>query len=146
MATKGLGKAFNVIPVASTIHISLKNASGVTFILYEDAGAQSTDFKESIAGASEQALTVLNEYWASNGVGGVWTRETDDAGGTLSDDSNFVKKDTILFDCAAIYIGADELSAGFDSIEATADAGTCIAIVHDLNVQRAPENLVAGGV
>lgn len=144
---KWLGNGGNVIPVATGKHIDLSNASGVTFILYEDAGAQSTDFKESKAGASEQALTVLNEYWASNGIGGVWTRETADADATLSDDSNFVKKDTTAFDCAVIYIGADELSDDFDSVEATIDgAGLCIAIVHDLAVRRAPENLPAAAV
>ncbi len=140
---RGLGKAFNVIPKASGLHISLENASGVTFILFEDGGAQSTDFKESIAGASEAALTFLNDYYAGNGVGGVWTHETADAGATLDDDSNFVKKDTVLFDCAVIYVGADILSAGFDCIEATSDAGECIAIIHDLTVQRGPENLAA---
>lgn len=149
MAQKGLGNSFNVIPVATGVHISLANASGVTFILFEDAGAQSTDFKESIAGASEQALTTINEYWASSGVAdGVWTAETADAGATLNDDSNFVKKDTVNFDCAAIYIGADELSDGFDSVEATIDDASkiCIAIVHDLVVKRAPENLPTAGV
>ena len=146
MATKGLGMAFNVVFLATGKHISLANASGVTFILFENGGAQSTDFKESKAGADEAVLTVLNEYWASDGIGGVWTAETDDAGATLNNDSNFVKKDTTPFDAAAIYIGADELSDDFDSIEATVDAGDCIAIIHDLNVQRAPENLKAVAV
>jgi len=147
MSQEGHGSVFNVIPVATGIHVSLKNATGVTFILYEDGGAQSTDFVESKAGASGQALTTINKYKAANGVGGVWTAETADAGATLDDDSNFVKKDTTLFDAASIYIGADELSAGFDSVEATIDgAGICIAIVHGLSEQRAIENLAAAGV
>jgi len=144
--SQGLGFGFNVVPVASGIHINLENAGGVTFILYEDGGAQSTDFVESIDGASGQALTTVNDYHASNGIGGVWTYETDDAGATLSDDSNFVKKDTVLFDAAAIYIDRTELSSGFNSVEATADAGTCIAIIHPLHVQRNPINLPAAGV
>lgn len=142
-----LGRGGNVIPVATGKHIDLSNASGVTFVLYEDAGAQSTDFVESQAGSNGQALAVVNHYYASNGIGGVWTRETADADATLSNDSNFVKKDTEAFDCAVIYIGADMLSDGFDSVEATIDgAGICIAIVHDLVVQRAPQNLPASAV
>lgn len=142
-----LGNIINVVPVATGKHVSLKNASGVTFILYEDGGAQSTDFKESIAGASEQALTVVNDYYASNGIGGVWTHETADADATLSNDSNFVKKDTTAFDCAVIYIAAEDLSDGFDSVEATIDgAGSCIAIVHGLTAARAPQNLPAAAV
>ena len=144
---EALGRVINVIPVATGKHISLKNASGVTFLLFEDGGAQSTAFTESIAGASEQALTKINHYYASNGIGGVWTRETADADATLDNDSTFVKKDTVNFDCAAIYISAADLSDGFDSVEATIDAGgPCIAIVHDLLVQRAPQNLPAAAV
>jgi len=147
MAMKGLGKDFNVVPVASGKHISLKNASGVTFVCYEDGGAQAITLKESVAGASEQALAVINELWASNGIGGVWTRETTDANGALSDESALVKKDTTAFDAAAIYVGADQLSDDFDSVEVTIDgAGSCVAIVHGLHVQRAPENLPAQAV
>lgn len=143
---EALGRVINVIPEASGLHIDLANASGVTFILYEDAGEQSTDFKESIAGQSAQALTFLNHYYAGDGVGGVWTRETADAGAELDDDSNFVKKNTEPFDCAVIYVGADMLSDTFDSVEATADEGVCIAIVHDLLQQRRPDNLPASAV
>jgi hypothetical protein len=133
----------NVLPVATGVHISLKNASGVTFLLYENGGAQNITFKESIAGASEANLTTVNELYASIGVtAAVWTRETSDANGEMDDDFLVVKKDTDLFDCALIYIGADELSAGFDSVECTIDgAGLCIAIVHDMTIQRQPENL-----
>ncbi|RLC56944.1 MAG: hypothetical protein DRI30_05085 [Chloroflexi bacterium] len=75
----------------------------------------------------------------------MWTRETthDQAGPTaLDDDSTVQKEDDTPHDCYAIYIGADELSAGYDSVECTIDgAGLCIAITHGLTVQRQPENL-----
>jgi len=141
-----LGKSFNVIPVATGLHISLKNASGVTFVCYEDAGTQSITFKESIAGASEQNLTTINDYYSSSGVGSTWSHDTADNDATLDDDYVLAKKDTTAFDCAAIYIGADELSDGFDSVECTIDgAGLCIAIVH-LLVERDPVNLGTSAV
>lgn len=145
---KGLGRSFNVIPLATGVHISLKNAAGVTFILYEDGGDQQIVFKQSIAGASEATLATVNELYACSGVAsGVWTRETSDSAADLDDNSTVEKKDTVLFDCAAIYIGADELSDGYDSVECTIDgAGLCIAIVHDLIIQRQPENLATIGV
>jgi hypothetical protein len=145
---EALGRLFNVVPVATGKHVSLKNASGVTFVCYEDGGAQAITIKESIAGQSEQALATVTKLYASDGVGGVWTRETTDANGDISGgDGTLVKKDTTAFDCAAIYIGADELSDGFDSVEVTIDgAGLCIAIVHDLEVQRTPANLPASAV
>lgn len=140
---EALGRLFNVIPVATGKHISLKNASGVTFVCYEDGGAQAIGIKESIDGASEQLLSTVTRLYASDGVGSVWTRETTDANGALGDgDGAIVKKDTTAFDAACFYIGADELSAGFDAVEVSIDgAGICIAIVHDLLVQRAPQNL-----
>lgn len=147
MGQKWLGRGGLVIPKASGKHLSLKNADGVTFVCYEDGGAQAITIKESIAGASEQNLATVAEYFASDGVGGVWTRETEDANGSLgTGDATIVKKDTTPFDAMVFYIGADELSDGFDAVEVTVDAGECIAIVHDLNVQRAPENLPAAAV
>ena len=140
-----LGRLFNAIPVATGLHISLKNAGAVTFFCYENAGAQNIDIKESIAGGSETLLSVVTILWASDGVGGVWTRETSDANGALgTGDGAIVKKDTTPFDCAVFTIEATQLSAGFDSVEVTIDgAGLCIAVPHDLTVQRAPDNLVA---
>jgi hypothetical protein len=144
---QALGKELNVIPVASGKHVSLKNAEGVTFVCYEDGGAQAISLKESIAGADEQDLDVLNDYYAGNGVGGVWTHETEDANGPLDGDHAMVKKDTTAFDCAVIHVTADSLSDGFDSVECTIDgAGICVAIVHGLKVQRAPQNLPASAV
>ena len=144
---KGLGESFNTVEFASGIHVSLKNASGVTFVCYENGGAQTIDIKESKAGADETLLEVVTELYASDGVGGVKTKETTDANGALgTGDGAIVKKDTTAFDAASFYIGASELSDLFDSVEVTVDAGTVMAIVHGLLVQRAPENLPISGV
>ena len=144
---EGLGKEFNVIPVASGLHVSLKNASGVTYVCYENGGAQAIAIKESIAGASEQALAVVDHLYSSDGVGSTWSRDTVDANGALgTGDAAIVKQDTTAYDCASFYIDASELSAGFDSVEVTIDgAGICIAIVH-LLAQRSPVNLGTSAV
>ncbi len=148
---KGLGKDFNVMPVATGVGISLKNARGVTFVLYENGGDQQIVFTETKAGASSQALATVNELYACSGVtAGVWTRDTqhDQAGPSdMDNESTVQKQDDTPHDCAAIYIGADELSDGYDAVVCTIDgSGICIAIVHGLNVQRQPENLATVGV
>lgn len=144
---KALGRVINVVGFASSIHIDLANASGVTFVCYENGGAQQITIKESKAGASATLLAVVTEIFASDGVGSVHTKETTDANGALgTGDSDIVKKDTTPFDTAVFYIGADELSDTFDSVQVAVDAGTVMAIVHDLLVQRAPENLPVSGV
>ena len=140
MGQEFLSNRFIHIPVASGKHISLKNASGVTFTCFEDGGAQAIGIKESIAGASEATLSVVDHLYASDGVGSVFTRETTDANGSLgTGDGAIVKKDTTPFDAATFYIDASQLSAGFDCVEVTVDAGTCDAIVH-MKVQRALQN------
>ncbi|MCC6772501.1 MAG: hypothetical protein IT360_15000 [Gemmatimonadaceae bacterium] len=142
-----LGRGGNVVPVATGKHISLRNAAGVTFVCYEDGGAQAIAIKESVGGAGEQALGCIDYIYAGDGVGSVLTRETTDANGALSASSSMVKKDTTAFDMAVIYVPAEALSEGFDSVECTIDgAGICVAIVHDLYTQRAPQNLPAAAV
>jgi hypothetical protein len=143
---QAVGKDFMVVPLASGIHVSLAGATGVTFVVYENGGATAIGLKESIAGASEQNLAVINDYLAGDGIGGVLTHETADANAELDDDYAMVKKDTTPFDMAILYVGASQLSDGFDSVECTVDGGTCVAILHGLSVQRNPVNLAAIGV
>ena len=141
------GRLFVPVFKATGIHFNLETYSGITFVCYEDGGAQAITIKESIDGASEAALAVVTVIYASNGIGGVFTRETTDANGALgTGDSDIVKKDTVLFDQALFYIGASELSDTFNSVEVIVDAGECVAVLHDLLVQRRPENLPATGV
>lgn len=138
----GLGFEFNVVPVATGKHVSMKGCRAITFLTWEAAGAQAIAFKESIAGASEQVLPVFTEVYTGNGIGGVWTKTAQ----TIDD--AWTKSDTTPgADCAVVTVRAEQLSPGFDSVECTIDgAGLCIAIQHLLTVQRAPENLPATAV
>lgn len=130
---RGLGRVFNVVPEASGVHIPLKAGTAVSYVTFVAAGTNTATIKESIQGASEQALDCDVYPHKAPGVGGTWTAmaEQDD---TLT--NNDATNDAMCFT-----VGADQLSAGFDCVEVTMDAGTCIAIIHDLNVRRAPANL-----
>ena len=134
---EGLGRIFNVVHEASGVHIPLTAAQGVTFVSFLAAGTQSGTLKESIDGASEQNLAVIDKYYKSPGIGGTWTKVTQTAAATYDLTTDATN------DCLAFYVGADQLSAGFNCVEVTAASGTCIAIIHDLAVQRAPENLAS---
>lgn len=135
MKMEGLGRLFNVVAAASGVHIPLNKATGVTFFAYLDAGTQTITLKESIDGASEQALEIITKVYKGPGIGGTWTKVTQAA----ADDFNLTTDATN--DCVAVYVGADQLSAGFNCVEATVGSGICFAVIHDLLVQRAPENL-----
>ena len=82
---KALGRIINIVGFASGIHIDLSDAGGVTFVCYENGGAQNIDIKESKLGASETPLAVVTELFKSDGVGGVITGDTDDANGGVLD-------------------------------------------------------------
>lgn len=131
----GLGRVFNVIPAASGVHIPLRDASAVSFVTFEDDGSTIITIRESIGGASEQLLPVVTRAAKAPGVGGTWTELTQAAG------SAFDLADDTTNDATVITIDSTQLSAGYDCVEATTDGGICIAIVHDLKVQRRPQNL-----
>lgn len=131
---KGLGRVFNVIPAASGVHIPLTHATAVSFVTYEDDGTTIATIKESVDGASEQALDCNVYPHKAPGIGGTWTAmaEQDDTLALGSDATN---------DCMVFTIEGPQLSDGFNCVEVTVDGGILIAIVHDLAQQRKPANL-----
>lgn len=131
---RGLGRVFNVIPAASGVHIPLKDAEAVSFVTYEDDGSTIATIKESIDGASEQALDCNVYPHKAPGIGGTWTAMAE------QDDTLDLSDDTTN-DCMVFTINNTQLSDGFNCVEVTVDGGICIAILHDLKVQRKPSNL-----
>lgn len=134
----GLGRVFNVVHNASGVHIPLKDCGAVTFVGYEDSGATDVTVRESVAGSSEQLLATVTRYHTSNGVGGAWATHVNGSPASLVEPT-----DDTAQDCWAFTISEAELSDGFTHVEVTVDGGSCVAILHDLDVQRAPANLAA---
>lgn len=128
---KGLGRVFNVVPAASGVHIPLTQATAVSFVTYEDDGTTIATIKESIDGASEQALDCNVYPHKAPGVGGTWTAmaEQDDTLALGSDTTN---------DAMVFTIDGAQLSAGFNCVEVTVDGGILVAFLHDLTVKRDP--------
>lgn len=132
---EGLGRIFNVVAAASGIHIPMRQGTGVTFLSFLDAGTQTVTLKQSIDGASEVALTIVDKIHKAPGVGGTWTEVTQ----AVADNFNLTTDATN--DQFTIFVGADQLSDGYNCVEGTAGSGILIAIIHDLVVQRKPQNL-----
>lgn len=141
----GLGRVFNVVYSASGVDIPLTQGSAVTFVSFLDAGTQALTFTQtdSTGVESEADLNVFNQdpanlgarIYAGPAVGGTWT-EKDDG----SDANTFTNADATN-DTVVITVRAEQLSDGYDSVQCTAATGTCVAIIHDLLVQRKPSNL-----
>lgn len=134
-AMEGLGNVFNVVPAASGVHVKLRDAEAVSFVTYEDDGSTIITLKESIDGASEQNLAVITRVHKGPGIGGTWTKVTQAAAATydLADDTTN--------DAVVLTVRADQLSAGYNCVEATVDGGICVAVLHDLSTRRDPELL-----
>ena len=134
---EGLGRVFNVVPVASGVTIPMKDCAAVSWVTYEDDGSTILTLTEvdSTGTESEQNLAAIARVHKAPGVGGTWTKVTQTAAATydLSDDTT---NDAVVYTLTAA-----ELSDGYDSAQMTVDGGICIALLHDLNIQRDGGNL-----
>lgn len=126
------------ITVASGVHVPFNGAEAITFFVYAAAGDQGVTLKESIAGASEQNLAVIDTLHKAPGSGGTATKITQTAAATytLSDATN----DLLWFT-----VEASELSDTFDSVEVTTTGTSPVtwAVPHGIKVHRTPANLAS---
>lgn len=141
---RALGRVLDVVPNASGVGISLKNCSGVGFI----AVASST-------ATTSLAFTAATSYGGSygnvvttSGFGqpGTWYQRAGDA-------THAWTKQTASWSNQVLTIGAtsgyesyvdylvSELADNYDYLKVTATNASLTAILFDLTVQRAPENL-----
>lgn len=135
----GLGRVFNIVAVADGVLVKMLPGTAVTFVGYLSTGDTYTvqEAKDS-AGTGAQNLAVITRYFDSDGVGGAWSRQTQAAAATVTNDG------TAGHDCSAFTIRAEQLSDTYRYVKCTSTgAGVVYAIVHDLLVQRTPQNLPA---
>lgn len=146
MSADGLGRVLNTVYTASGVSVPLSAGTAITFLSFLDAGTQALTFTQTLAGGSSQALTLFtfggtapsngtqSKIYASPNQGGTWTLKAPTAAAvyTHADATN---------DVVAITVRAEQLADGYDSVVCTAATGTCVAIIHDLLVQRKPSNL-----
>lgn len=164
MSNLGLGADFDIGsqigPVdlatgANTGHrIHLMNYGAVTFVGYLATGtaAQAPTFtlrehNANTAGTS-QDLAVIDEYWQKEEAvldgDETWTRVAQTAAATVTD-ADWDDANELL---VAFKVRAEQLSDAFEWVSinvadvGTAHIGVVFAIMHDLKVQRSPQNLV----
>ncbi len=135
----GLGRVFNVIAVGDDVYVPLKDAGAVSFVCHLAAGDTYTVTSASDAsGTGAAALATVTHFYDNDGAGGAWTKQTQAAGSTVVNDG------TAGHDCSVFTIAAEELPDTHTHVKcASTSTGTVVAVLHDLKVQRAPENLAA---
>jgi hypothetical protein len=144
---EGLGRVFNVIYSASGLDIPLTKATAVSFVSFLDAGTQALTFTQTDStGVNSEADLEIFTFGGTTApatesrihkgpaVGGTWTEAAATA------DSVFTNADATN-DVVVVTVRAEQLSDGYDRVQCTAATGTCVAIVHDLLVERNPGNL-----
>ena len=143
---EGLGRVFNVVHQASGLDIPLTKATAVSYVSFLDAGTQTLTFTQtdSTGVNSEIDLNIFaqspanvgSRVHAGPGVGGGWVLKDSSA-----DPNAFNLTTDAVNDTVVITVRAEQLADGYDRVQCTAGTGTCIAIIHDLVVQRKPGNL-----
>jgi hypothetical protein len=137
---EALGREFNPVAVADDVYVNLQDAGGVTFLGYlASTGDVFTITEAKTAGGSgAQVLATVERFHTSNGVGGAWALSTQAAGSTVT------KSAAAAQSAVVIEIEAPELSDTYKFVKCTSTgAGTVVAIVRDLHVQRKPANLAS---
>lgn len=147
----GLGRVFNVIKTASGLNIPLTKAGAVTFV-FGDAGtgaAIATVTQTDSTGVNSEIdlnIFTVSGVVGSNGesrayvgpdVGGTWLEN----GAADFADNTFDLSDETTNDTGVFTVRAEQLSDGYDQVQVTVDTGLCFAIIHELHVQRKPQNL-----
>lgn len=142
----GLGRVFNIVYSASGLDIPLTKAAAVTFVSFLDAGTQALTFTQtdSTGVLPEIDLDIFNQspdnlgsrIYAGPAVGGTWVEKDDGSDANTYDNTTDATNDTVV-----ITVRAEQLSDGYDRVQCTAATGTCVAILHELAVQRKPGNL-----
>jgi hypothetical protein len=143
----GLGRVFNVIHAASGVDIPLTQGSCVSFIHAQggtgtatltitqtDSTGVNSEADLNVGTQSAGSENLGSRYYVGPDVGGTWTAKA-------ATSANVFTLGGATNDTGVVTVRAEQLADGYDRVQATASAGTVVAIVHDLLVQRKPSNL-----
>lgn len=160
---EGLGRLFDVALVWAPVdaqnaqtgkRVSLKNASGCTFLVIKGAGTAGDDHSYDVqqhtayTSGTTADLDVVTKYYVKQETAldndESWEKFTQSAASEITDAGaagTSAEQQQII----AIYVSAASLSDGYAWVSlnsggegSNAQLSTCIAILHDLNVQREP--------
>lgn len=133
-AIESLGRTIDVIPIAGAQGFSLRDCAGVLFVC-TGTDTFTLTVATSFAGAYSAPGTLLpftRKYVATGTNGtGAWVRTNQAASNVFTGTGT-----------TAVYLDGNSLPDGFTYAKLTATgAGLVTAILGDLDVQRAPQNL-----
>lgn len=135
---EGLGRLFNVVPIAAGVLIPVKDAAGITFVCTATTAAETFTVNSAATyNGTATPLAAIARYYENTATNG-------SAAWTDSGDITPVSDVVVASGSLAFYIDESDLPAGAEYVEVAVTGtgvGTVVAIVHDLKVQRTPSNL-----
>ncbi len=164
---EALGRLFDIgliCPPAATNgavtgqRVHMTNAGGVTFVLIGGVATNGDDLQIDVqqhtvgTGGTPADLDVVTRAYYKSAVTATnaetWVKHTQAAGSEVAIAAS--ASTDVQQNILCVYVGAEQLSDGYEWVSVNVpDLGTgdktltVIAIMHDLKVQRAPENLRA---
>jgi hypothetical protein len=131
---EGLGRVFNIVPIAAGTLISMKDCAGITWICTGDDTF--TLSSAATYNGSASTLATITDYYTNTSTAGAaeWV-----AANQAAADNVAIASGSVSF-----YTDASDLPAAAEYVEVTvAASGKVAALLHDLLVQRTPPNLRA---
>lgn len=131
---EGLGRVFNIVPIAAGTLISMKDCAGITFVCTGD-DTFTLNSAATYNGSTSTLATITNYYTNTSTAGAAeWVAASQAAADNVA----------IASGSASFYVDGSDLPAAAEYVEVTvAASGKVTALLHDLLVQRTPPNLRA---
>lgn len=132
---EGLGRLFNVVPIAAGVALSMRDCESITFICTGNDTFTIT-VSATFGGSYATPGNIITRKYTNTATAGTakWVKATQSA-------SNAV---TISSGSVSFWIGQSQLADPAAYVKCTASgSGLVTAVLHDLEAQRGPANLAA---
>lgn len=165
--SRELGRSFDIVAGVTPVNLNtgantgkrvhLKNCDGVTIVIFAGVGTAASDLAVDLqehnaaTGGTSQDLDVITRYYSKQELtldgDETWSLHTQSAASEITDVGG-AGTSAELENLVVIEVGADQLSDNFEWISlnvpqpGATKLGCVLYLLHQLNIQRAPEQLV----
>lgn len=138
----GLGRSFNYVHIADSVVIPMKDYGAATVFVYESSAEAVIDIQRSKDGGTPAVIPdLITRYYTSNGAGGAWSEQTQAAADQVTK-SNAAAQSLCAIEIPAEWLTSD--GGDYNELNVEVDGSAVVSVIlHDLKVQRAPQNLAA---
>lgn len=132
---EGLGRLFNVVPIAAGVEINMREVDAVTFVCTGNDTFTITAANAIGGSYTSPGSIITNKYTNTSTAGAAkWVRATQSAANAV----------TIASGAVAFTVNGSSLADGQTTVKCSAGgSGLVFAILHDLKSKRGPANLPA---